>query len=111
MNFPPLPLPFDLPNSCTEQFIATLLSSLSTEIKVSVSFSLNPSPPYFFSFSISLYSAWLPQPVKSFNTVLEKALGEKTPGMFKEKVECSVCQTELGHTVGGAIPQRGYFPL
>lgn len=48
MNFPPLPLPFDLPNSCTEQFIATLLSSLSTEIKVSVSFSLNPSPPSFF---------------------------------------------------------------
>ena len=63
-----------------------------------------------FSF-ISLSSAWLPQPLKSFNTVLEKALSEKTPGMFKEKVECSVCQTELGQVEGGAIPQRGYFPL
>ncbi|CAB1326322.1 unnamed protein product [Coregonus sp. 'balchen'] len=32
--------------------------------------------------------AWLPQPLKSFSTVLEKALSEKTPAMFKEKVEC-----------------------
>lgn len=54
VNFsPPSPLPpFHLPYSYTEQFIATLRSSISTEIKVSVSFSFNAPLPFFSSISL-----------------------------------------------------------
>jgi len=52
VNFlPPFSLFFHLPYSNTEEFIATLQSSVSTEIKVSVSFSFkvifSPSFLYF----------------------------------------------------------------
>lgn len=107
VNF--LPCRFLIPLYSTfKESIATLQSSVSTKIKESVSFSFNILPPSFLS--ISLKSVWLPQPLKSFYTVLEKALSEKTPGMFKEKVESSVCQTELGHSEGELFPRGVIFP-
>lgn len=52
---PSLLLPFYPLYSYTEQFIATLRSSLSTEIKVSVSFSFNIFSPSFPLFPFSLH--------------------------------------------------------